>query len=446
LDRVKKERRADLVEVERQVSPRYETAAILERLEDHKRSPLLYFKNVAGTSMPVVTNICGSLGRIALGLDVHLREIGVRYGEAVAHPISPVEVLEAPVQEVSWAHDQVDLSILPKLNYHQDDAVEPYLTAAICVARDPETAHVNLSFHRLMIASRNTTGILMEPGKHLHAIHQKYAQLGRDMPLAVFVGAPPAWSIGALYSGPLPEYEVIGGLLKAPLAVVECLTQKELFVPARAELVLEGTVSSSVMIDEGPFGEFTGYGTGRTKTPQFTVTALTHRRDPIFQDIVSGRLEHLLLPSPAIEYRTLADARSVAPGTKWVQLIAPLTALIGLEKHDEGEPRRIIEKLLRADIYAKHILVVDASLFGVELREVFVSMALNVQATEHVYVYADEQGTPLDPSCPNDRGRTAKMGIDATSRLVHSRPLTKNRIPEEILASVNIQEILKGRP
>lgn len=420
---------------------------MVEKLEEKRRSPILFFKNVAGSAVPLVTNVCGSLGRIALALGVPLRGIGERYATAVARPISPqvVDAESAPVREVTWTSEQVDLSFLPQLIYHAEDAAQPYLTASICVARDPETGHVNLSYHRLMIASRNTTGILMEPGKHLHQIHQKYARRGESMPLAVFIGAHPAWSVGALYSGPLSEYDVIGGLLQAPLPVVECLTQPGLCVPARAELVLEGIVSAEAELDEGPFGEFTGYGTGKTKTPKFTITALTHRRDLILQDIVSGKLEHLILPSPAIEYRTLQDARAVAPGVKWIQLLAPLTVLVGLEKADEAEPRKIIERLVRADIYAKHVFVVDADVGAVDPREIFSAMALQVQASSRVFIFPDEQGTPLDPSCPANNGRSAKMGIDATRSQVSARPVTRNRIPEAVLAAIDVEAILKGR-
>lgn len=446
LEKIRTERKADLVEVEREVSPRYESAAIVVKLEEQKRSPILYYKNVRGSRLPLVTNVCGSMGRLALALEVPLKSVGERYGQAVEAPIPPVIIAgPAPVQENIWTGEQVDLGILPALVYHQDDSPNPYITAAIAVARDPENGHVNLSYHRLMIASKNTTGILMERGKHLDAIYQKYVALGRDMPVAIFIGAHPLWSLGALYSGPLSEYDVIGGLLKTPLPLVECVTQKGIFVPSHAELVLEGTVAHDRMIEEGPFGEFTGYGTGRTETPPFTVTAMTFRNELIFQDVVSGHMEHLLLSVPAIEYRTLKDARSVSPNVAWVNNPAPLTTVVGLKKTDDAEPKKILDKLIRADIYAKHVIIVDAGVSAGELREVVAAIALNVQATKNLYIYPDEQGTPLDPSCPTNSGRGAKMGIDATTPIEPPRPVTKNRIPQAVLDAIDLSAILPRR-
>ena len=65
LARVRAERPADLFEIDREVDGRFETAAILTKLEAQQRSPILFFKRVTGTALPVVTNVCGSMGRIA---------------------------------------------------------------------------------------------------------------------------------------------------------------------------------------------------------------------------------------------------------------------------------------------------------------------------------------------------------------------------------------------
>jgi UbiD family decarboxylase len=259
----------------------------------------------------------------------------------------------------------------------------------------------------------------------------------------VVIGVHPAVTLGALYAGRADEdeYEIIGGLLGGPLPVTRTVTGSELLVPAAAEIVLEGEVSVTETIPEGPFGEFTGYGTGPTRTPVFHVHALTHRTSPLFQDIVSGNLEHLLLSLPALEHRTLRDARAVAPGVRRISLPAPLTAIVSLRKASDDEPRRIIEALL-SDIYAKHVIVVDDDVDPGDLREVMSAMALQTQADAKVHVFSHCQGTPLDPSCPSEQGLCAKMGIDATRPLASARAVTRNRIPPEVLAAVDLDAIL----
>jgi 2,5-furandicarboxylate decarboxylase 1 len=445
LDRVRAERRSDLVEIEREVDPRFETTAIVTKLEEKQRSPILLFKRVAGSRFPLVSNVCGSMGRLALALDCPLKQVSEHYGERCANPIAPEARDGGPVRDHVLRGGEIDLGLLPALIYHQGDSEHPYITAAIVVARDPETGRSNLSYHRLMIAGRDRTGIFMERGKHLDGIYQKHARLGRAMPIAVFIGVHPLVSLGALYSGPagVQEYDIIGGLMRAPLPVVDCLTQPGLQVPADAELVLEGVVPLDQRIDEGPFGEFTGYGTGQIRTPVFEVSAMTFRDGCLYQDVVSGHMEHLILPLPAIERRMLADARAASSGVRRISLVAPFTAVVALDKRDDAEPKAVIEALLKGDIYSKHVIVVDGDVEVGDLRQVLTAMALNTQATSGVSILPDEQGTPLDPSCPSSDGRVAKMGIDATRRIAGSRHVTKNTVPQAVLDAVDLTELLK---
>jgi 2,5-furandicarboxylate decarboxylase 1 len=446
LDRVKKERPSDLVTVEREVNPRHETTAILTKLEEKQRSPILVFERVKGSAFPLVTNVCGSMGRLALALDCPLKMVAERYAEGVENLQKPLFVQgPAPVHENIREGVEVDLTVLPQLVYHEADAPNPYITAAIVAARDPETKKINLSYHRMMISSRNTTGIFIERGKHLDGIYQKYRKLKSAMPIGVFIGSHPIWSLGALYSGSsmVEEYDVIGGLLRSPLSVVACRTQPDLMVPSHAEMVLEGFVPPEERMKEGPFGEFTGYGTGVVETPVFHVSAMYWRNGCLYQDVVSGHMEHLILPMPGIERRTIADAKKASSGVRRVSLVAPLTAIVALEKTDDAEPRRIIESLLRGDIYSKHVIVVDADVDISDLRQVLSKIALSTQASRDVYILPDEQGTPLDPSCTSPDGRVSKMGIDATRRLAESRRITPNTVPKSVLDSIDVAEFLK---
>lgn len=427
--------------VTKEVSSRHETAAIVAKLEDAHRTPIVLFENVRGSSLPVVSSVAGSKGRLALALGVPLKSLSSRWASAATKPIRPVRADRAPAYDV--VTENVDLSLFPPMVYHASDADRPYLTAAIVVARDPETSKSNLSFHRLMIAGRNRTGIFIEEGKHLDRIFQKYRARREPMPVAAFIGWHPAWALGALYSGApdVEEYDVIGGLLGAPLEVTPARTQPGLVVPARAELVLEGTVDPEERIDEGPFGEFTGYGTGVTRSPVFTVTALAHRERPIFQDVVSGHMEHLILPMLGIEWRTLQDAKRACDNVRRVTLAAPLTAVVAIDKRSEDEPRRIIDAVLDGDIYAKQVVVVDADVDPGDFRQVLSAMALTVQADRDVVIKRNARGTPLDPSCPGPDGRVAKLGIDATRSLTSRRAVTRNAFPAAIWDAIDLRDL-----
>jgi UbiD family decarboxylase len=438
LDQVRRTRPSDLVVVDREVSPDLETAAIVAKLEDRHRTPIVSFPRVTGSAFPVVSSVAGSMGRIALALGCPLKETSARWAAAVERRMPPAVVGAAPVYDEVLFGDAVDLSILPALRYHEHDAAAPYITGAIVAARDPETGKVNLSFHRLMRLDQTRATIFIERGKHLDRIHRRYGDRGAPMPIAAFIGWHPAWALGALYSGSadVEEYDVIGGLLGAPLEVCRARAS-DLVVPARAEMVLEGTVGTE-RVEEGPFGEFTGYGTGTTRSPIFQVEVFARRAGAIYQDVVSGHMEHLVLPMLGIEHRTLADARRACPGVRAVVMAAPMTAIVSLEKTSDAEPRRIIDAILDGDIYAKQVIVVDADVDPRDFRSVLSAMALTVQADRSIVVKPNSQGTPLDPSCPAADGKVAKLGIDATRSLVVRRSITRNSFPKELWDRIDL--------
>ena len=445
LDTVRQQRPHEIVDVRRQVSPRFETTAILAKFEASYRLPILFFHDVADSEFPLVTNVCGSLSRLALALGTTTRDLSQRYGQGCQTRIKPQLVGgNAPVHEKIMEDEAVDLGIFPKMIYHADDSPNPYITAAIVVAVDPETGRGNLSFHRLMITSRNHTGIYMATGKHLEAIYRKYEANNEPMPIAAIIGAHPIWSLGAVFTGPaeVEEYDIIGGLQGEALRVTECRRNPGLHVPADAEFVLEGIVRPHERIEEGPFGEFTGFATGTMKTPVFEVRAITSRAEPIFQDIVSGQTEHLILPLLGMEHSILEVARAASPTVKRAKVVAPMTVVVSIEKSDDTEPRRIIEALCHSDVYTKHVTVVDAEVDVANMRQVVSAVALHVQPDRDVYILSDQQGTPLDPSCSSETGITAKMGIDATAPLQRARPAVRNTVPQHVLDAIDISEFL----
>lgn len=441
LNTVSREKPRDLVEVSRVVNPKHETTAILTKLEQAYRFPVLLFRHVAGSPFPAVTNVCGSKARLALAFRCSVGELPRVYASRCAQRIKPRVEGDGPVQECVLTGDMIDLRCFPQFIYHEDDAPQAYITAAIVVARDPETGKSNLSFHRLMIIDRSTTAIFMARGKHLDQIYRKFEGAGEAMPIAAFLGAHPAWSLGALYTGPsdVEEYDVIGGLQQSPLQLVRCITNS-LQVPARAEFVIEGVVPPRLRVTEGPFGEFTGYSTGNAPCPVFKVQAVTYRNYPMFQDIVSGHAEHLLLPVLGMERYLLDAARSVVPTTEEVRVPLPLTACVAIKKTDDSEPLRIMQGLL-SDIYVKQIIVVDADVDPSDIRQVATAMALHVRADRDVSIHT-ATGTELDPAADSDCGTTAKLGIDATRPLEAARHVRKNRVPRQLLDSIDLSEFL----
>ena len=60
-------------------------------------------------------------------------------------------------------------------------------------------------------------------------------------------------------------------------------------MPADAEFILEGYLDERGHAEpEGPYGEFLGYYGGIKTNPVFHLTAITHRRDAVFQTCTIG--------------------------------------------------------------------------------------------------------------------------------------------------------------
>ena len=71
---------------------------------------------------------------------------------------------EAPVKEVVWTGDEVDLGKLP-LADAQRARRRPYITSGIGIMRDPETGRINAGIYRHQVHSRERAGRLV----HRHA-------------------------------------------------------------------------------------------------------------------------------------------------------------------------------------------------------------------------------------------------------------------------------------
>ena len=227
----------------------------------------------------------------ALGLGVPPEGAGAVWERALADPVEPVMTADAPVHEVIHRPAREDAGFgsmpIPVSTPGFDNA--PYLTSAHVVTKDPASGVRNIGHYRAQVKSPTTCGVFFT-GKEKHGYrHWDAARgLGRPLELAFVVGAPPAVSYAAVAQVPYgtDEYGVAGGLARAPVPLVKCLTV-DLEVPAQAELVIEGLLRTDQVEPEGPFGESHGYLHPRSMSPVFEMTAVTHRRGYLWTSFIS---------------------------------------------------------------------------------------------------------------------------------------------------------------
>jgi UbiD family decarboxylase len=232
----------------------------------------------------------------AAGLGVPVDQIGKVWMEAINEPIAPVTVKDAPCQEVVITGDALKrpgegLSRLPVPVSTPGFDAAPYLTATLCVTRDPESGVQNMGTYRAALKADDRLGVRMASrlggaGGYLH--WEKYRARGQQMPCAIVLGCAPA----VLFTGPQKlqidqdEMAVAGGLMHEAIEVVRCKTV-DLMVPARAEIVIEGLIDTDLLEPEGPFGESHGHVALEDYNMSMHVTAITMRRRPVFVSIIS---------------------------------------------------------------------------------------------------------------------------------------------------------------
>ena len=346
--------------------------------------------------MPVVIGALASNPEIyGIGMGVAVDEIGEVWARAIAEPVPPVVVTEAPCHEVVVEGDALagegrglDALPIPISSPGFDSA--PYLTATNCISRDPETGVQNMGTYRAGLKASNRLALrwATRPGGAEGYLHwQKYQKLGQKMPCAIVLGCPPA----VAYTSPqklrtgLDEISVAGAIAGAPIRVVQAKTV-DLLVPAESELVIEGLVDIEYLEPEAPFGESHGHIALEDFNAIFEVTAITHRREPVIPSIISQVTpsESSVIKRVAYEPLYLSHLKDHLgiKGVKRVAMHEPLTNLrrVLFIQFEPGVPRTEIWRALTgaATLQAavgKYVIAVSEDIDPGKLDAVFWSLA-----------------------------------------------------------------------
>src|SRR5580704_875771 len=314
-------------------------------LDEEERRAFL-FTNVVGADgrrfdMPVAVGALSASAEIyAVGMGRAVEDIGRAWNEAVAHPVPPVMVAAPPCQEVVITGDDLigegkGLAALPVPVSTPGYDAAPYLTATLCITKDPETGVRNMGTYRAQLKATDRLGVRMAArvggaGGYLH--WQKHRKLKTPLPIAIVIGCAPV----VLFTGPqkLPidcdEMAVAGGLAGAPIRTVKGVTV-DLDIPADAECVVEGLIDPELLEPEGPFGESHGHVALEDFNMSMQVTAITHKKKPVWVSILSEVTpsESSVMKRVAYEPRYLAHLRDTLAikGVRKVVMHEPLTKL-----------------------------------------------------------------------------------------------------------------------
>ncbi|MBV8534903.1 MAG: UbiD family decarboxylase, partial [Alphaproteobacteria bacterium] len=284
--------------IDREVSGRFELAAVTARSQQESDDPLL-FRKVAGSAQPVITNLFGSRRRLVDLLPGEAPGFCQRWTALMATPAAAPAAIVAEEPDLQT----LKLTDLPAITYFEKDA-GPYITAGVFLARDPASGVPNLSFHRGQVVSDREIRIRLGDSHHLTRYQEAAEAKGEALEAAILIGPPPEIVLAA--AAPVPfaqsEIDVAAKIARKPLAMRRCRTIG-LEVPAETEIVIEGRILPRVRRPEGPFGEFMGYYVPEGQNHVFEVTAVTARRGAVYHALICGSPEDMRLLELAVATR-----------------------------------------------------------------------------------------------------------------------------------------------
>ena len=385
--------------------------------------------------LPVlVAGLAGNSAIYEIGVGRPAAEIGTAWVAAAAAPIAPRIITDAPCQDIIVQGDALDVPgagldglPVPISSPGWDNA--PYLSAGHFVTRDPETGVQNMGTYRAQVKSPRRLGVNaslnFRPGIAYH--WDKYKAAGRKMPACVVLGCPPiiAYAAASKFSEDLDELAICGGMAGGPINVVRAVTV-DLFVPAEAEIIIEGFIDTEFLEPEGPFGESHGYVNGQEFNPFMEVTAITRRRHPILPSIISQVTpsESSVIRRATMEPALLHFLRSTIGirGLARVFMHEPLTAVLAFIVL-QFEPRVPQTEVWRA-LYAtaswhrsagRWIVALDTDIDPENCDALLWAMAYRSQP-QHDLKILDRKDPGHAPDGPVDNGETASVLVNATLR------------------------------
>lgn len=389
-----------------------------------------YFDNVRNSKIPVITGALGaSPAAVALALQCEVADINDKVIAGLRQPLKPRLVQSGFCQEVVHSGGDATLDKLPIVTWTPGKDKAPYLTT-IVVTRDHDTGIANMAVYRTMMRDDRSLVVNLSPGRQGTRNVRTWTEKGKKAPIAWVIAAEPVVHLATVANLPYgkDEIELAGGLKGEPIDLVRCKTI-DLRVPARAEIIVEAEIAPGELDNEGPFGEFAGYMGVVDKRPVAHVTAITHRRDPIFYGYTSQ-----MPPSESTTIQSLMNAGVIlqllrdhigeqSVSDVWIDLtFGGLLAhcVVAMTPQFPGHGKRVGRAVADTTLI-KRVTVVDAD---VDIRDPsHVEWAMNSRfSPQRDTVLIDDVYVPLqiDPSVRNAYGEVtqgSKIVLDATLKI-----------------------------
>jgi phenylphosphate carboxylase alpha subunit len=419
----------DLVTIDDEVDWDQELAGI-GRLSCERDGPAFLFNNVKDyAGWRVLANPVSGWRRYALALGLPagtpIREMYKIYAEREQNPIPPIRVNTSPCKEVIIPQSEIDLFDLPVPMVHDGDGGRYLGTWDLVISKDRDSGWVNWGMYRFMIHDAHHLTGYPRPNSHLgKMLLDGYAPAGEAMPIAIVIGAdqPSHLSSTATFRMGGDEVELAGGLGERPVELIKCETS-DLWVPASAEIVVEAEIYPDKIAQEGPYGEYPGYRSGEMGNSVCArVTAITHRKDPIFTIDTTGFMDSSAVTtsiSGAIAIRRRLERYDIPVAEVYIPPESGVhMAIVSVRRGGPDIARKVVEILTARRALMSKVIVVDDDVDVFNMSAVIhaFSTKCHPERGTHIHTY-EGRANALTPAYSQEE-RVAQLGasvaFDAT--------------------------------
>ena len=399
----------NIIEITDELSTEYEISKVLR---EYPKDTVIV-KNVTGYDMPVVTGICNTRDKIAASINCEVSEITEKIIDAMENPLK----VEKFTDFSEYDNLEIDLDKIPILTHYKRDG-GAYITAGVVFARDPKTGIQNASIHRMMVLDNKRLVIRIVP-RNLYTYFHNAQEAGEDLQIAIAIGMDPAILLASTNSIPIDynEMEVANAFKNGELELIKC---GDLEVP-QADIILEGKISVTETVAEGPFVDLTDTYDIIRDQPIINLEKMHIKKDnPAYHAIVPAGFEHKLLQGLPQEPRIYKAVKNAVPTVENVVLTEGgccwLHAVVSINKQTEGDGKNAIMAALSAHPSLKHCVAVDTDVNIFDAEDVEYAIATRVKGDRDIMIVPNVRGSSLDPVAESD-GTTTKIGVDATKSL-----------------------------
>ena len=399
----------NIIEITEELSNEFEVAKVLRK---YPKDTVL-IKNVKGFDLPVISGICNTREKIAKSINCEVSEITQKIIDAMEKPIKVDKFTDFSQYDTL----DIDLDKIPILKHYKRDG-GAYITSGVVFARDPVTGIQNASIHRMMVLDNKRLVIRIVP-RNLYTYFQNAQKAGQDLDIAIAIGMDPAILLASTTSIPIDynDMDVANAFKNGELELIKC---GELEVP-QADIILEGKISVTETIAEGPFVDLTDTYDIIRDQPIINLEKMHIKKEnAAYHAILPAGFEHKLLQGLPQEPRIFKAVKNAVPTVENVVLTEGgccwLHSVVSINKQTEGDGKNAIMAALSAHPSLKHCVVVDRDVDVFDAEDVEYAIATRVKGDRDIMIVPNVRGSSLDPVAESD-GTTTKIGVDATKSL-----------------------------